>query len=40
MMERCAHCGTVHYVGVNPAVNVNGLYFCKVSCRNSYLAKR
>lgn len=37
LMERCCECGTVHYPQKYPSVQVNGLYFCKVSCRNQYM---
>lgn len=35
-LERCTHCGTIHYLNCYPAVYIGGKYFCKPSCHNSY----
>lgn len=39
MIEKCNWCGVAHYTTVYPAIAVNGLYFCKMSCRNAYFGR-
>lgn len=38
-MERCSHCGVIHYPGKHIAVYIGGKYYCKPSCANAHREK-